>query len=151
MWKQHRETDCKSDGSRGDLEGQNIIRTLKMKGKGGRERGQDRRGERREGFAVSQRRKMKTLHVFLLSFQRFCGSRVKSCHLHFKKRGPKAQRLREAVNEWDGRKEFSSAPYLESSIKDIGEEQSWLSSPEHTRESPLPKDGRKRPCQKNMR
>ena len=47
MWKQQRETDCKSDGSRGDLEGQNIIRTLKMKGKGGRERGEER-GERRE-------------------------------------------------------------------------------------------------------
>lgn len=42
--------------------------------------------------------------------------------------------------------ERSLAPHFESSIKDIGEEQSRLSSPEHTTENPLLKDGRKRPC-----
>lgn len=42
--------------------------------------------------------------------------------------------------------ERSLASYFESSIKDTGEEQSRLSSPEHTTENPLLKDGRKKAC-----
>lgn len=46
MWKQQRETDCQSGGSRGDLKGQNIIRTLKMRGKWEREK-RDTKGKRK--------------------------------------------------------------------------------------------------------
>lgn len=42
--------------------------------------------------------------------------------------------------------ERSLAPYFEFSIKDTGEEQSRLSSPGHTTENPLLKDGRKKAC-----
>lgn len=42
--------------------------------------------------------------------------------------------------------ERSLAPYFESAIKDTGEEQSRLSSPEHTTENSPLKDGRKRAC-----
>lgn len=70
---------------------------------------------------VSLRRRKKTLHFLLLSFQRFCKSRVKSCHPQFKKGETKVQRLREAVNEMVDR---SLAPYFKSSVKDTGEEQS---------------------------
>lgn len=58
------------------------------------ERRRERGEGRGEGFMISWRGKTNALHVFLLSFQRFCGSRVKTWHPHLKKGGTTAQRQR---------------------------------------------------------